>query len=493
MKVCRFSSRLLSFALVFYFLVPYFLFLRFFDLTTYLDFQELAWAFKNSFIQSFTAALLVTLLSLPLSGGLFFLPEHFHQIVKRLLLLPQVMPSIFSILIAFSIWKPFPMGTMGIVFIFLLVHLGFAVVFVQTAIVEKLGSLSTVAEIFGMSRLSFLRKVFFPAVKADLLSCFFMVFIFCFSSFSIPLVAGGGRDTNIEILIFEKIFINQDWSSAWTIGILQSLFLSLMSLFLLRSKHSAKSEFFRGEYLKSSLGYIGLFVYLFIYLAAYGLGVLQSLPDLAEVFKFYPDIWSATLNTLKFFGLYLLISAVLLYLWLYDFTSNYKMNFAVHLIAASTIIVGFSFYLSFPTSKEWDFFKVPIAMSILVFPVLFKSFLEKPLLDLKEQVITAKVFGISNHQIVMQVLLRRIQKSIMIWFSFLSIWFLSDFAVLRALGTQTETLGLMTQGFLSGYRMSYAYLLSIYVLLVWMAVLALGYFFLKEVFRVAHKKFESSL
>ena len=131
-------------------------------------------------------------------------------------------------------------------------------------------------------------------------------------------------------------------------------------------------------------------------------------------------------------------------------------------------------------------------MSILVFPVLFKSFLEKPLIDLKDQVITAQVFGISTHQIVIQVLLRRIQRPIMVWFSFLSIWFLSDFAVLKALGTQTETLGLMAQGFLSGYRLSFAYLLSVYILLVWVVVLALGYFF-KEVVRVAHKKFESSL
>jgi thiamine transport system permease protein len=491
MKVSRFSSRILSYALVFYFLVPYFLFLKFFNLTTHLDFQELAWAFKNSFVQSFSAAFLVTVLSLPLSGGLFLLPARFYEFVKKLLLLPQILPSIFSILIAFSIWKPFPTGTVGIAFIFLMVHLGFAVIFMHTAIIEKLSSFPAVAEIFGIDRFLFFRRIFFPAIKADLLSCFLMVFIFCFSSFSIPLVAGGGRDTNVEVLIFEKIFINQSWSSAWTIGILQSLFLSLMSLFLLRTKSTVKAEFFHGNYLKSNIGYVGLLVYLFIYLGGYGLGVIQALPELTAILNFFSDIWGATLNTIKIFILYLSISSVLLYLWLYDFAKNYKMNYAVHLIAASTIIVGFSFYLSFPTSKEWDLFKIPIAMSILVFPVLFKSFLEKPLQDLKDQVITAQVFGISTRQIVVQVLFRRIQRPIMVWFSFLSIWFLSDFAVLRALGTQTETLGLMTQGFLSGYRLSYAYLMSVYILLVWVCILALGYLF-KEVIRVAYKKLVSS-
>lgn len=492
MKVSRFSSRFLGYALFFYFLIPYFLFLRFFSLTTQLDFQELAWAFKNSFVQSFLAAFLVTALSLPLSGGLFLLPGRFYEIVKKLLLLPQILPSIFSILIAFSIWKPFPMGTTGIAFIFLMVHLGFAVVFMHTATIERLSSFPAVAEIFGIKKLLFLRKIFFPIIRSDLLSCFLMVFIFCFSSFSIPLVAGGGRDTNMEVLIFEKIFINQNWSSAWTIGILQSLFLSLMSMFLLSSKVSNKNEFFHGEYLKSNIGYVAVIIYLFLYLGGYGLGVFQALPDYAAVFNFFSDIWNATLNTIKFFILYLLLSAGLLYLWLYDFVQNHKMNFAVHLIAASTTIVGFAFYLTFPTSKDWDLFKVPLAMSILVFPVLFKSFLEKPLIDLQDQVVTAKVFGVSYHQIVFHVLLRRIQKPIGVWFCFLSIWFLSDFAILRALGTQTETLGLMAQSFLSGYRLSYAYLLSVYILFVWIVVLALGYLF-KEVIRVAHKKFESSL
>lgn len=491
MKASKLSFHLLNFSLVFYFLIPYVLFFRFFDLTTELDWQEVGWAFKNSFLQSFSTAFLVTACSLPLSGGLFLISPRFYDPVKKLLLLPQILPTIFSILIAFSIWKPFPLGSVGIAFVFTLVHLGFAVVFMHTASVERLRSFPAVAEIYGVGRWVFFRKIFLPILKGDLFSCFLMVFIFCFSSFSIPLVAGGGRGTNLEVLVFEKIFINQNWSSAWSIGVLQSLFLTAMSLLLLRPKAVGKQEFTGGEYLKSGWGYVGVAIYLFIYLAGYGLGVVQALPEVSSFGSFSADIGLATFNTIKFFLLYLLLSFILLYTWLYDFVQNLKLNFANHLIAASTMIVGFSFYLTFPSTSQWDFLKVPIAMSILVFPVLFKSFLEKPLLDLKDQVITARIFGISCHQIVVQILLRRIQTALAVWFAFLSIWFLSDFAVLRALGTQTETLGLMAQGFLSGYRLSLAYLLSVYILLVWVVVLVLGYF-AKEVMRVAHKKFKSS-
>lgn len=486
------ASKFLSYSIVFYFLIPYFLFFRFFSFTLNLDYAEWAWAFKNSMIQSFCAAGLIMLFSLPMSMGLFQLPSQFYDLTKKMLLLPQILPSIFSVLIAFSLWKPFPLGTVGISFIFLIVHLGFAVVFVHTATIEKLGSFPGVSEVFGLGHWKFLTKIFLPLLKGELLACFLMIFIFCFSSLSVPLVAGGGRDTNMEILVFEKIFINQDWSSAWTLGVFQSLFLSGLSLLLLRGTAQIKLEFLPSKYLHSNFGFAMVVIYLFLYLAGYGLGIAQSLPEINQFLTFFTEIWKATLNSLLFLVLYLALSLVLLYLWLYDFAQNYKFNFASHLIAASTMIVGFSFYLNFPLSREWDLLKLPLAMSILTFPVLFKSFLEKPLADLKDQVITAQVFGISNHQIVILILMKRIQRPLMVWFSFLAIWFLSDFAVSRALGTQTETLGLMAQGFLSGYRLSLAYLLSVYILLVWSFVLVLFYVG-QEVLSVVDQKFRSSI
>lgn len=477
--------------LVFYFLVPYLLFLRFFNLDLHLDGSELIWGFKNSFVQSALPALLVTVLAFFLSRGLFQLSGKFYEVVQKLLLLPQILPSIFSILIAFSIWKPFPLGTVGISFIFTLVYLGFATVFLHAATVEKIGSYGVISEIYGLGRFCFFRKVFFPILKQDLLSCFLMIFVFCFSSFSIPLVAGGGRDTNIEVLVYEKIFINQNWPAAWTIGVLQSLFLTGMSFLLLKQSHAVKQEFSYSNYLRSSGGYVALIIYLSIYLGGYFLGVFQALPELSKLLSFLGDIGYATLSSLKFLTFYIGISLGLLYLWLYDFTQNYRLNFANHFIAASTMLVGFAFYLTFPQSKEWDLIKIPFAMSILVFPVLFKSFLEKSVWDLKDQIITARVFGISPNAILWHVVLRRLQTPLMLWFSFLVIWFLSDFAVLRSMGTQTETLGLMTQSFLSGYRLSLAYLMSVYILIVWVVVLV-GVYLLKEVLLVAYKKSKSS-
>lgn len=481
--------KLLSFGLLFYFLIPYVLFFRFFNLDLNLDYKELFWAFKNSFLQSFLSALLVTVLGIPLSLGLFKLQGKIYSSVLTILLIPQILPTLFSILIAFSIWKPFPLGSVGISFIFMLIYLGFATTLIHHSICGKMGSYAVVSEVFGLSRLQFFKKIFFPLMRTDLLVCFLLIFIFCFSSFSIPLVAGGGRDTNIELLIFEKIFIGQKWSAAWTLSVIQNLFLLGLSLFLIRRKSTVRLELSVCSYLTSSIGFVLLFIYLIIYLAGYVLGLVQSLPAISQLDLFYNEILAATFTSLKLLFLYLLISFSLLYLWLHDFVVNHRLNFASHLLSVSTVLVGFVFYLFFPQSQDADFIKIPIALSILYFPVLFKSFLEKTVLQLKEQVIVAQVYSISTRLIVWEVIIRRLKTPLMVWFSFLTIWFLSDFATLSALGTQSPTLGLMAGGFISGYRLSLAYLMSLYILIIWLVILALV-FFLTGVWRVPHQKFK---
>ncbi len=469
-------SKFLPYVLLLYFLIPYILLFRFFNLNTKFDYIEFFWAFKNSFAQALFSALLVTTLTIPMSLALFRVSAKTSSLVVKLLLLPQIMPTFFSILIAFSIWRPFPLGEVGIAFVFTLVHLGFAVILVHQATSEKLGSFGVVSQIFNFSRLSFFKNIYFPVLRNDLIVCFLMIFIFCFSSFSIPLVAGGGRDTNIEVLIFEKIFIGQQWSTAWTLSVIQNLFLTAMSVFLFRKQVSVKREFSNSIYFSSQLGLMLVFIYLATYLGGYIAGLLQAFPAIGQLSLFKDDILLATVRSLKLLLVYLGITFILLYLWLKDFVQNHKLNFASHLLSASTVLVGFSIYLFFPQSREADYFKIPLALSILYFPSLFKSFLEKTVLQLKDQVITAQIFGVSTSQIIWLILVKRIKQPLMIWYSFLTIWFLSDFATLRALGTRETTLGLIAENFLSSYRLSMAYLMSLYIILIWFFVLAVTYF-----------------
>jgi thiamine transport system permease protein len=420
---------------------------------------------------------------------LFSFQGQSYKILLKLLLLPQILPTFFSILIAFTIWKPFPLGQIGITFTFILVYLGFATLFLHSAIKEKMNFFGVTSQIFGLSRLSFYRNIFFPILKYDIMACFLFIFIFCFSSFSIPLVAGGGRATNLEMLIYEKIFINQNWSMAWTLSLIQSLFLFSVSILLMSKKSYEKKDFEFSSYLTSSFGVVVLVAYLFVYLAGYFLGLFQSAGHFSEFLAYRDEIMVATFNSIKFLVLFLVLSMVLLYFWILFFVNYLKFNFAQHFIAVSTLLVGFSFYLFFPHTEFWDYIKIPVAILILVFPTLFKSFLEKPLLQLQDQVQVAQVFGLSNTTIVFDVLLSRIKKPLLIWYSILTIWFLCDFAALKAIGTRASVVSLLGESFLSSYRVELAYLLSLYILVIWFAVVFVSTFFSGVIYGV-YKKFK---
>ncbi len=490
MKVFRSLPKLVRYGLLFYFLIPYFVFLKYFNIDFNLDYSEIFWAFKNSLSQAAAAAALVTFLSVPMSLGLFFLKPKLKSFAVSLLLIPQILPSLFTILIAFSLWNPFPMGSVGITFIFTIVHLGFVTVFINASTEEKLSSYSINSEIFGISRWKFFLNIYFPLMRSELVTGFILIFIYCFTSFSIPLVAGGGRGTNLELLIYETIFIKQNWSAAWMLNIFQSFFIFALSLSLLRHKSFVSSQFNAGPYLKSKVGLALIVIYLATYLGGYAIGLANSLGQLDLIQSFSTEISNATIRSLQILTIYLCVCSLLLILSIFDFIKNGKHGNARHFLSTSTILVGFSFYLLFPAAPSADFFKLTLAMSILFFPALFKSFLEKPLDQLHRQIQVAQIYGISTYRIITTVVLQQMKRPLFLWVSFLVIWFLSDFAVVKSLGIQRHTLGMMTENFLGSYRLSLAYLLSFYILVLWLLIMLVIYV-LSGVYRVVHKKSSS--
>jgi len=483
-----FLRKSLRYGLLLFFLVPYIIFFKYFQPHIELDTQEFFWAFKNSLIQSGLTAILVTAISVPLSFGLFVLPEALYKSISRVLLIPQILPALFSILIAFSLIKPFPMGTIGIVLIFTLIHLGYSMLRIHLATQEKLGAAGFVAEVYGLSTWDFFLKIYFPLMRSELIMNLVMIFTFCFSSFSIPLIVGGGLGTNLEVLIYEKIFISQNWSAAWILNLLQALFVVFLSFMFIRKNNLSKQEFIKSRYLISNFGLVCVCLYLVIYIGGYLAGLLQSLPAISSLVGFSAEIFQATLHSLRMLFWYLLLSFFILVIWILDFIKNHQQNPARHLVSASIILVSFAFYLFFPQDKSFDILKIVFAMSILFFPTLFKSFLEKPLEQLQSQILVAEVYGISLVVVIFQIVLRQIFQPFLIWISFLTVWFLSDFAIQKSLGTQTLTVGLLSENFLTSYRLSQAYLMSFYILTLWFFVLVMLYFIF-EVAHVMYKKF----
>lgn len=471
------ANQALRWILLAYFALPAFLFLFIFKFEPHLDISELVWALKNAVLQAASAALICVVLSIRMALGLFCFSKGLSRWLQRLLLLPQVFPALFTLLIAFTILKPFPMGPIGVVFVYVLINLGLTVLLTYFSIAEKIGDLASVSQVYGLSRFTFLRKVFFPLLWTDLLNHFFLIFIFCLSSFSVPLMAGGGKGTNLEVLIYEKIFIGQDWSGAFTLALLQSAGVFVLGfLFLKRnSHHQAPST--TQSYLRSCAGAVSLLIYLLIYLGGYFVGLAKSLSAFHFFSDFAADLIQSSLFSLASLLCYMIWSLFLLLLWIWDYIAHDKINPAINLLYASTVTVGFSFYLLFPLDKQYDSFKLVFAMSILLFPTMFKLFIEPALLGMKEQIQVAKIFGLKTTYILYDVIFLQLQqRALWGWLSFSVMWFLSDYAVSRAIGLQTQSLGLLSESFLGSYRLSLGYLMSFYIFIL--SLFAVGVLYL---------------
>lgn len=484
-------SRFIRYGIVAFFLLPFLFFAWKFKFQIDFNASELWWALKNSIYQSTLAGFFVMLLALPMSFGLASLPARWLGVVAYLLLLPQILPVFFTALIVFSVVKPFPMGSAGIIILFSVVNMGLATVLIYQAAHAKLSSLALTAEVFSLPRLKFLSRVYLPVMCGDLLQIFFLVFVFCMSSFSIPLLAGDGRAVNLEILVYEKVFIETNWPAGFTASLVQTFLVFGLSALMLETSFSAQEGVVAGRslaaYLKDKKFCALIALYLGVYIAGYFLGLLKSLSYFDFLKQYSGEILQALLFSLKALLLFTLVNAGLLYLWLWDYVRNKRFNPVLHFVSLSTVVAGFSIYLFFPTSPEYDLRKLLLAAAILLFSPLFKLFLQGPIEGLSRQLQVADIFGLPLRSVIIDVIVRQLRGPFFLWLSVLSIWFVSDYAISRAVGVQTQTLGLMAQSFLTSYRMPAAFLMSL-VILVFVILFLLVLKFIAKALYVAYKK-----
>jgi thiamine transport system permease protein len=480
MKAKDFAS-LENLALTLFFLLPLFYLISKFDYLSSINFLELIRAIKSSLIQSAAAAALCVFVGLPAAMGLQGISEKLQKVTKLLLVLPQVLPVIFTILIVFTIVKPFPMGPFGIIILFFVVNFGLATLILAEAIRQKIGKSGIVAEIFGVSQFAFFKNILIPTLYKDIIRCFYLIFVFCFASFSIPLIAGGGKSVNFEILIYEKIYVQTDWGGAVSLAIIQSLCVFFLSLpTISHDTKKTNDDFINSRLLISKFGLLLICGYIFLYGSGYLWGLSQSVSYIKFVTQHLDEILLGLAGSLQFFFISSVFSLFLIYLLTKSFVHHEKMPLILNYLSPSTVVVGFSIYLLFSGERHLDAYKFVFAFSVLSVPALFKLFIQSRLQQLNSQLSTAKIFGLSNETIIFKIIFPQIKKSLGLFLIVQTFWVLGDFSISRAVGLQTSTLGLITESFLSSYRLQAAYLTSFLILIIWAGISGLIYYFTKE-------------
>jgi len=459
------QRNLIRSALLLYLVFPFLFLLSHFHITSWPEWRELLWAFKNSLLQAFFSATFSVLLGGWVALGLICFTDgfrrHLRMVLEVLCLLPNFLPPLFTLLSLLNFMDPFPMGIVGITIAHTIINFGLVAVMLANTIENKLGSLAELAYIEGASRRQFLREAAWPILKNDIFLLFLFVFAVCFGSFAIPLIVGGGKGTTLEVLIYEKIRLSSNWSEAVVLAALQSAFIFTVSFFAKRGGAVSSSRVVNLRVLRSYSGVgILLLIMLFGFLG-YVQGVVEGIHQMSAFYELQsPLIWNffgsvvmGTLVGLLSFGSLLVIAYCWPKLWFEKFLAGY--------VAPSTALCCFAFLILGTNESFWPFIKIPLAFNLLCLASLYRMGWDGVLRGLEGQISVARTLGANSNQIFKDVLLPQISKRAALFAGVAAVWACGDYSVSRILAHRDMTLAMMTETLMSSYRLGLATLLSL--------------------------------
>lgn len=474
-------------------LAPYFLLLTKLNTSVAFDVEELWWVFKNSAIQSLGSSFATIFFAVILAGGILSLPgvSKSKAWLLRMLLWPTFLPHLLVIILLLNVVDPFPIGTIGIILVQTMIYSGLIAVELTKNIQSQSQSMVETALVYGSRPW----KNFFLLLskhRRDLRSFFLLVFTMAFTSFSVPLIIGGGRGTNIEILIYEKIRISGNWSAAISYSLLQMVFLLALS-FLHRPQEQKNSSALSSSPWPSGASPYGLqffswfyvlfFVFGFLYEALQGFIQLRQLP-FWKTEMFARLIPSITLSVMVGF---LTMSMLSLSVW--GWPLKRPRQFLLGYVSPSTALIGFAFLFvsgfSSSHSSSRETLVYCFAFSLLMLPGLYRLLIDQKMETLRDQISTAQILGATPMTIWLRIILPQIGPSIGRASGLSALWAIGDFALAKLLLRSDNTLALMSEGLVSSYRIEASAAIAFLIVVIGFGI----YLFFEGIAHVYHRKF----
>lgn len=195
-----------------------------------------------SVLQAFLSAWLSIIIGVFFARTLFYLEFVGKSLVLKLLSLTYVLPSLVAVFGIIGIygnagwianitarlnidWQPNIYGLSGI----LVANLFFNIPLATKIFLQSLCSIPNqqrqLAAQLGIRGWQFIRLIELPYLRQQLLSLFALVFMLCFTGFTIVLTLGGGPQyTTLEVAIYQAIVFEFNLSKAALFALLQFLF-----------------------------------------------------------------------------------------------------------------------------------------------------------------------------------------------------------------------------------------------------------------------------
>jgi thiamine transport system permease protein len=385
--------------------------------------------------------------------------------LEGLVLLPNAAPVLLLLLAVVKIF-PWARGVGGIVFVHALLNIGLVSVAFRQLVLQKISGMAELAYVEGASAWRFFCRGALPVLRADLLLLFIFVFAVCFASFAVPLMLGGSRATTVEVLIYQKIRINGEWSEAVGLAFMQMLALLLLAWLLRWRSESASGTFRRvaTPLLQWSPGLlIAVFPAVVLITGLFsdigsGIEQLKALPELLEEI---PALFSGSLLIGVMAGFWVMILLLALsYVrpegWLARFLSGYA--------APSSVLIGFAILLAWPASGLATYFKIAIGLALVTLPAFYRYQWHATLASLHGQVNIARTLGADDFLIFRRVIFPQVVVAASRIGGLAALWAWGDFALSSVIAERSVSLALTVQGLMGAYRLDAA------TVLIWILI-----------------------
>lgn len=455
-------ARGLLFLVVLFFSAPYLLLIQQFEVWQKPDMAEFFWALENSFLQAAGSTLLAAVIGICLIPGCWFFQCKWRTLSSWLLLVPSLLPPLFVLLAFFLALDPFPIGIVGVVLVQGFMYGGFFAAELADRIENRLSGLADVAKVFGSKRVFFLRKSW-GLYSSEVFSILFGIFLVCFTSFSIPVLIGGGRGTNLEVLIYEKLRLGQQVGQALFIVMIQWLII-LPFVFLKNDQQKlelkSRSEM---SFLSSKFSALLLILYVSFFALPIILNLLPAFRAISEI----DGLWGQVAELMPFTVLTSLCAGFLclllcLVFGLY-FPQNYLNRFARSWLMPGAVFIGFAFW-SWVDHAPTAFYT--LALLLLFFLSAYRIFVGRQLELLQRQIEVGQVLGASSFLIWRQIVVPQIWRPSCLAAGIVSIWSIGEFALGQVMLSQTASWAQLSESLLASYRTDAALGVGIIILFV---------------------------
>lgn len=459
--------------LILFFLSPFLILLYHFQIADRWDWNEFWWALRNSVGQGGWSAFFSCVGGLALALGLNFCENRFSRWFNFniFFLLPNFLPNLFILIGLISLIDPFPMGSVGIIIVHVFINVGLCGVIFKEVMKTKLAKLSDVSYLLGSSKWNFYARVMWPLIRKDVLQVFFLVFITAFSNFAIPLVVGGGKGINLEILIFEKMKIYHDWGTAVFISGIQSLMLFMFSMLNFNANTVVDvNPHLQSRFLESRFSfYIFLFLYV-VFFYAYFSGVWEGMSSWVDFELYADEIQSAILGTLiiaigvggGIFALLMVITRLHQNNWFHRFLNGY--------VAPSAALTGFAFLVIAPNTSLYILAKIILGLTLSYVIYLYKMGYGSYLIQLQRYKEKASLLGANENLIFWKVVFPLTYKRMFLYSGIAAFWATGDYGISKMIANRDISLALLSETFLSHYRIGFSSLLSFVLLVIGLLV-----------------------